>query len=142
MSKVYIKCKSCGKIGCIDTDCNGVWKKYKCKSCGNIIEITFCGYCQDCKRNVGFQYASFSIMMVETAKAAIKGWINPIEGLKSTVNQIFNDVPKAEAYGYCPFCGGHYLRCPHCGKAVKTGKGIDSQEIIICDDCGHKMRHR
>lgn len=142
MNKVYIKCKSCGKTECVNIDCNKPQTEHKCKFCGNAIEISFCGYCQDCKRNVGFQYAPFSLMMIETAKAAIKGWINPIEGLKSTVTQIFNTIPKASAYGYCPFCGGHYLKCPNCGRTVKIGRGIDPQETITCRECGAKMRHR
>lgn len=140
--KLYIKCINCGEVYTVDVnDYSENDNIYSCK-CGNQIGVRFFGYCRDCDAHIGFvDDPNKDSLLGSIVKGAIKGYLNPIEGIKG-LTRFVDSIPDAETYGICPNCGKKYLECPNCREAVPVPKDADIQtDIFICPNCKTKTRH-
>jgi RNase P subunit RPR2 len=144
---VWIKCKSCGEKYYVENQDD--WQEndlsYGCSNCHESIDVAFFGYCYQCNDYVGFKPYELSNLLIGFAKGAIKGWLNPLAGMKELgqlAERFVDSIPNAVASGECPFCKQSHIKCPQCGFSVKYNNSDDSSNpIIACSNCGTRMRH-
>jgi TPR repeat protein len=138
---VVINCKNCGENFRVENQDD--WKQtdlyYTCNKCQAMIETEFFGYCYNCEQYVGFRPIETSNFVLEFAKGALKGWLNPIESIK-LLERCVDNIPDASADGICPFCNQGHLKCPQCGVSVQYPIDADDTTVITCKNCKTKMR--
>lgn len=138
---VWIKCQNCNEEGVVE---RMYWKQkdleFSCTKCSQTIEVTYFGHCSNCNKKVGFYGESTRNILVNIGVSFVSGFIKPLSGIQS-ITRFFDDIPDASAWGYCPYCGHKFLKCPNCGLSNEVDINLDRNAIVICKECSKKMRH-
>ena len=138
---VWVKCQSCGEEYIVEKE---FWKQTDieciCDKCNQKIEVTYFGNCSFCNKKVGFYGESMRNTLVHVGVSFVEGFIKPINGLKG-LTRFLDDIPSAKAWGYCPYCGHKFFKCPNCGISNEVDLNLGYNDVIVCKGCSKKMRH-